>query len=111
MSCHNWDDLREQSLTLASAVGPSTAWLAQRLWSQAAQRASGDCLELLALARRYSPIRIEAAVTRMIWHNAQDLASLYLVLACDLDQVAHHPDADLDGQLCLPLNTSGRCSP
>ena len=107
MACPSDNQLKEHSLALASAVGPFTAWLAERLWNHAAQQASWDCLELLSYARRYSPARLEVAVTRMMWYRAEDLASLRLVFAYDLDQLCLRSDGELEGQLELPFKGPG----
>lgn len=99
-------ELKESMIALASAVGPFTSWLSERLWMQAAQQACWDCQDLLCLARTFSPPRLEAAIARLMYYGAEDLAALRFVLVQDLDQVARRYDADLDGQLHLPLLSS-----
>ena len=88
---------------LASAVGPFTSWLAEKLWIQAARQACWDCQQLLCLAHSFSPSRLEAAIARLMYYDVEDLASLRFILEQDLDQAARRYDADLDGQLHLPL--------
>ena len=96
-------DAKESMLALASTVGPFTSWLAERLWTQAARQACWDCQHLLSLGLSFSPSRLEAAISRLMYYGAEDLASLRFILEQDLDQVARRYDADLDGQLHLPL--------
>ena len=98
-------DAKESMLALASAVGPFTSWLAERLWIQAARTACWDCQQLLCLARSFSPPRLEAAIARLMYYGVEDLASLRFILEQDLDQAARRYDADLDGQLHLPLES------
>ena len=96
-------ELKKSMIVLASAVGPFTSWLSEKLWTQALQQACWDCQDLLCLARTFSPPRLEAAIARLMYYGIKDLASLRFVLEQDLDQVARRVDADLDGQLHLPL--------
>ena len=98
-------DDKESMLALTSAVGPFTSWLAQRLWTQAAQQACWNCQQLLCLARSFPPPRLEAAIARLMYYGVEDLASLRFVLEQDLDQAARRYDANLDGQLHLPLES------
>ena len=98
-------ELMESMLALASAVGPFTSWLSEKLWMQAVQQACWDCQQLLCLARTFSPPRLEAAIARLTYYGVEDLASLRFVLEQDLDQAARRYDADLDGQLHLPLES------
>ena len=98
-------ELKESMLALASAVGPFTSWLSERLWIQAMRETCWDCQQLLCLARTFSPPRLEAAIARLTLYGVEDLASLRFVLEQDLDQVARRYDADLDGQLHLPLES------
>jgi hypothetical protein len=99
-------DAKESMLALASAVGPFTSWLAERLWTQAARRASWDCQQLLFLSRSFSPPRLEAAIARLSYYGVEDLASLRFILEQDLDLADRRYDADLDGQLHLPLKST-----
>ena len=96
-------ELKESMLALASAVGPFTSWLSEKLWIQAVQQACWDCQQLLCLAHAFTPPRLEAAITRLMYYGVEDLASLRFVLEQDLDQATRRYDADLDGQLHLPL--------
>ena len=98
-------ELKESMLALASAVGPFTSWLSEKLWIQAASQACWDCQQLLCLGRSFSPSRLEAAIARLTLYGVEDLASLRFILEQDLDQVARRYDADLDGQLHLPLES------
>ena len=98
-------ELKESMLALASAVGPFTSWLSEKLWIQAMRETCWDCQQLLCLARTFSPPRLEAAIARMTLYGVEDLASLRFVLEQDLDQVPRRYDADLDGQLHLPLES------
>ena len=98
-------ELKESMLALASAVGPFTSWLSEKLWIQAMRETCWDCQQLLCLARTFSPPRLEAAIARLTLYGVEDLASLRFVLEQDLDQVARRYDADLDGQLHLPLES------
>jgi hypothetical protein len=98
-------DAKESMLALASAVGPFTSWLAERLWTQAARQACWDCQHLFCLAHSFSPPRLEAAIARLVYYGVEDLASLRFILEQDLDQAARRYDADLDGQLHLPLTS------
>jgi hypothetical protein len=96
---------KESMLALASAVGPFTSWLAERLWIQAARSAGWDCQQLHCLARSFSPPRLEAAIARPMYYGVEDLASPRFILEQDLNQAARRYDADLDGQLHLPLES------
>ena len=98
-------ELKESMLALASAVGPFTSWLSEKLWIQAMRETCWDCQQLLCLARTFSPPRLEAAIARLTLYGVEDLASLRFVLEQDLDQVPRRYDADLDGQLHLPLES------
>jgi hypothetical protein len=98
-------EAKDSMLALASAVGPFTSWLAEKLWIQAARQACWDCQQLLCLARSFSPPRLEAAVARLMYYGVDDLASLRFILEQNLDQAARQYDADLDGQLHLPLES------
>ena len=98
-------ELKESMLALASAVGPFTSWLSEKLWIQAMRETCWDCQQLLCLARTFSPPRLEAAIARLTLYGVEDLASLRFVLEQDLDQVAQRYDANLDGQLHLPLES------
>jgi len=98
-------ELKESMLALASAVGPFTSWLSEKLWIQAMRETCWDCQQLLCLARTFSPPRLEAAIARLTLYGVEDLASLRFVLEQDLDRVARRYDADLDGQLHLPLES------
>jgi hypothetical protein len=98
-------DAKESMLALASAVGPFTSWLAEKLWIQAARQACWDCQQLLCLGRSFSPSRLEAAIARLMYYGVEDLASLRFILEQDLDEAARQGDADLDGQLHLPLTS------
>ena len=73
--------------------------------SQAARAACWNCQQLLFLARSFSPPRLEAAIARLMYYGVEDLASLRFILEQDLDQAARRYDADLDGQLHLPLES------
>lgn len=92
-------------LALASAIGPFTSWLTDRIWRQAARQACWDCQQLLCLARSFSPPRLEAAIARLMYYGTEDLASLRFILEQDLDRAARRYDADLGGQLHLPFQT------
>ena len=98
-------EAKESMLALASAVGPFTSWLVEKLWIQAAREACWDCQQLLCLARSFSPPRLEAAIARLMYYGVEDLASLRFVLEQNLDQAARRYDADLDDQLHLPLES------
>jgi hypothetical protein len=98
-------EAKESMLALASAVGPFTSWLSEKLWIQAMRETCWDCQQLLCLARTFSPPRLEAAIARLTLYGVEDLASLRFVLEQDLDQVSRRYDADLDGQLHLPLES------
>ena len=98
-------EAKESTLALASAVGPFTSWLAERLWTQATREACWDCQQLLCLSHSFSPPRLEAAIARLMYYDVEDLASLRFILEQDLDQAARRYDADLDGQLHLPLGS------
>jgi hypothetical protein len=98
-------DAKESTLALASAVGPFTSWLAEKLWTQAERAACWDCQQLLCLSRSFSPSRLEAAVARLMYYGVEDLASLRFVLEQDIDKAARRYDADLNGQLHLPLKS------
>ena len=98
-------EAKDSMLALASAVGPFTSWLSEKLWIQAMRQTCWDCQQLLCLARSFSPLRLEAAIARLTLYGVEDLASLRFVLEQDLDQVARRHDADLDGQLHLPLES------
>ena len=91
----------DSMIVLASAVGPFTCWLAQRLWTRAAREASWDCQQLIALAHSFSPPRLEAAIARVMYYGVEDLESVRFILEQDLDQAARRDDADLYGQLHL----------
>jgi hypothetical protein len=93
----------ESVIALASAVGPFSSWLAERLWTRAVREASWDCQQLLCLARSFSSLRVEAAIARLMYYGVEDLGALRFVLEQDLDKAARRCDADLDGQLHLPL--------
>ena len=93
-------------LALASAVEPFTSLLAEKLWTHAARQACWDCQHLFCLAHSFSPQRLEAAIARLVYYGVEDLASLRFILEQDLDQVARRYDADIDGQLHLPLETT-----
>ena len=97
-------ETKESMLALASAVGPFTSWLVEKLRIQAAREVCWDYQQLLCLARSFSPPRLEAAIARLMYYGVEDLASLRFVLEQDLDQAARRYDADLDGQLHLPLD-------
>jgi hypothetical protein len=96
-----FQQVMDSTIALASAVGPFTSWLTQRLWKQAAREASWDCQRLLSLSRSFSSPRLEAAIARLMYYGVEDLESLRFVLEQDLDQTARRDDADLDGQLHL----------
>jgi hypothetical protein len=98
-------ELMESMRALASAVGPFTSWLSEKLWIQAMRETCWDCQQLLCLARTFSPPRLEAAIARLTFYGVEDLASLRFVLEQDLDQASRRYDADLDGQLHLPLES------
>ena len=99
-------EAKESMLALTSAVGPFTSWLAQRLWTQAAQQACWNCQHLLFFAHSFSPSRLEAAIARLMYYGVEDLASLRFILEQDLDRAARRCDVDLDGQLHLPLEST-----
>lgn len=96
--------IMESLFALASAVGPFTSWMAQRLWAQAERAACWDCQHLLAMTRLFSPPRLEAAIARLMYYGVEDLGSLRFILEQDLDQAARRYDADFDGQLHLPFD-------
>jgi hypothetical protein len=96
-------EVKESLLALASTIGPFTSWLAGKLWTRADREACWDCQRLLCLARSFSPPRLEAAIARLMYYGVEDLSSLRFILEQDLDQAARRLDADLDGQLHLPL--------
>jgi hypothetical protein len=98
-------ELMESMRALASAVGPFTSWLSEKLWMQAMRETCWNCQQLLCLARTFSPPRLEAAIARLTFYGVEDLAALRFILEQDLDQAARRYDADLDGQLHLPLES------
>jgi hypothetical protein len=91
-------------LAITEAVGPATAYLARRLFDQAAREASQSCLDLLRYARSFTPTRVERAALRLIDYGALDVASLRFILEQELDVLAGRADAELDGQLLLGLS-------
>jgi hypothetical protein len=95
---------KESLLAQASTIGPFTSWLAEKLWMRAAREACWDCQQLLCFARSFSASRLEAAIARLLYYGVEDLSSLRFVLEQDLDHAARRYDADLDGQLHLPLD-------
>jgi len=96
-------DHRESALALASAIGPFSADMLAMMSAQADSEITCNCHTLLHYAQKYSPARVEAAIHRMSFYGMRDLASLHFILANDLDLLALRDDADLDGQLQLPL--------
>ena len=61
-------------LAITEAVGPPTAYLARRLFEQAAREACQRCLPLLSYARSFSALRVERAAIRLIDHGIEDAA-------------------------------------
>jgi hypothetical protein len=98
-------EAKETLLALASTIGPFTSWLTEKIWIRAAREACWDCQQLLCIARSFSSPRVEAAIARLMYYGAEDLASLRFILQQDLDQVARRYDADLGGQIQLPFQT------
>jgi len=94
-------------LAITEAVGPATAYLARRLFEQAAREACQRCLDLISYARSFTSARVERAAIRLLDHGLDDAASLRFVLENDLDALADRPDAELDGQLRLGFGADG----
>lgn len=98
------DEPDQVILALTEAVGPATAILARRLIDSSMRDAYQSCLDLLRLAHRFAPPRVERAALRLIDYGVQDVAALRFLLAEGLDSYAGPSDADFDGQLHLRLS-------
>jgi len=95
------DEPDQLILSLTAAVGPATAMLARRLIDSAIRDAYQSCLDLLRLAHRFAPPRVERAALHLIDYGVQDVAALRFLLAEGLDNLTGLRDADFDGQLHL----------
>ncbi len=100
---HQFHDETESLLHEVYAIGPFTAWLAERLTRHAVRQTCWQCRHLLCYARTFSPPRLEAAVACMMSYGVYDIASLRFLLEQDPLPVPRRTDSDLDGQLRLPL--------
>ena len=84
-------------------LGPCAEWFIRTLWAQAAQHAYQDSLQLLDLAHRYTPQRLEHACQCAMLYHLESLAALRFIFAEDLDRLPLRPDAELTGQLLFPF--------
>ena len=87
----------------AALLGPCAAWFVRSLWERAAHQAYQDSVQLLSLAHRYTPQRLERACELALVYNLDSLPALRLIFAEQLDRFPLRPDADLSGQLLLPF--------
>ena len=97
------EDPQQTLLGLTEAIGPATAYLAQRLIESATRDACQRCFSLLCYARWFTPVRVERAALRLLDHGLEDLEASRFLLEQDLDALVGRVDAELDGQLLLPL--------
>lgn len=87
-------------------LGPCAEWFIRTLWTQAAQHAYQDSLQLLDYTHRYTPQRLENACERALLYHLEGLTAIRFIFAEDLDRLPPRPDAELTGQLRFPFADS-----
>ncbi len=101
--CDYHPEAEQLLLQHGNLLGPCAAYFLRNLWVQATRSAEQQSTELLGYAHRYSPQRLERACERALLCRLVGLEAIRFILAEDLDRLDSRADADLDGQLLLPL--------
>ncbi|MAE16907.1 MAG: hypothetical protein CL911_05645 [Deltaproteobacteria bacterium] len=87
----------------AYEIGPHTVLFTEGLWREAVQEATWNSLDLFQLVRWYSIQRVERAIAQAMHYGVRRIEGLRYILEEGLDEYERREDADLDGQLLLPL--------
>lgn len=96
-------DSFQKMIRQAYEIGPHTVLFIQELWREAVQEATWNSLNLFQLVRWYSVQRVEQAIDRAMRHGVRGIQGLRYILEEELDQLERREDAELNGQLLLPL--------
>ena len=102
-AAHRIQDSFQKMIRQAYEIGPHTVLFTEGLWREAVQEAAWSSLDLFQLVRWYSVQRVEQAIARALRYGVRGIDGLRSILEEGLDQLERPEDADLYGQLLLPL--------
>ena len=91
--------LRLLILQKAESIGPSVTTIVESIWVRAVMTALYDIERFLKLADIHSPIRLEAASHRALFHGHGDYRTVDHILMNYLDSLPLSHYSDIDGQL------------
>lgn len=98
--------IKQVLLQEARACGPSVAQLVQMVWAGSILEMVRDSRELIELARRYSPKRLQAACRRAIYYRKD--RSFYIIpriLEYEYDRLPLSPYTDIEGQFLFSFES------
>jgi hypothetical protein len=103
--------IKQVLLQEARACGPSVAQLVQTVWAGSILEMVRDSRELMDLACRYSPERLQAACRRAIYYRKD--RSFYIIprlLEDQYDRLPLSPYTDIEGQFLFSFESCDRDS-
>lgn len=92
-------------LQQARCCGPSVSRLIQTVWAESLLELFHDSRQLIELAQRYSPKRLQAACRRAIYYNNDHNYSIVsLILEHQHDRLPLSPYTDMRGQFLFSFD-------
>jgi hypothetical protein len=98
--------IKQVVLQEARACGPWVAQLVQTVWAGSVLEMVRDFRELMELARRYSPKRLQAACRRAIYYRKdRSFHIIPRILEYQYDRLPLSPYTDIKGQFLFRFET------